>query len=270
MSPEFIDIHAHLQDKQFDTDREELIAKLEEKNIWSIQVGTDNKTSAQAVDLARRHDHLFACIGIHPVDKKDEVFSGDIFQGLVNSGRVVAIGECGLDYYYFKKGEDVNAEKERQKNLFLAQLEFAVAHDLPLMIHCRPLQGSDEDAHRDMLTMLTEKKEEYGDKLRGNIHFFTSTLEIAESYIALGFTLSFPGVITFAREYDEVVRTVPLEMIMSETDSPYAAPLPFRGKRNEPAYVEEVVKKIAEIRGQEPSLVKKTLVENAKRVFRLS
>jgi len=269
MDPEFIDIHAHLQDKQFDADREEVIAELEAQNIWSIQVGTDNKTSGQAVDLAREYDHLFATIGIHPVDKKDETFSEDIFQGLVNSGRVVAIGECGLDYYYFKN-DDNTVEKERQKNLFLAQLKFAVDHNLPLMVHCRPAQGSDEDAHRDMLAILTEKKKEYGDKLRGNIHFFTSTLGIAESYIALGFTISFPGVITFAREYDEVVRNIPLDMIMSETDSPYAPPLPFRGKRNEPVYVEEVVKKIAELRGQELALVKGALMKNAKRIFSLS
>jgi len=268
MDPEFIDIHAHLQDKQFDADRENVIAGLQEKNIWSIQIGTDNKTSGQAVDLAREYDHLFASIGIHPVDKKDEIFSEDIFQGLVNSGRVIAIGECGLDYYYFKN-DDNTVEKERQKKLFALQLEFAVAHDLPLMIHCRPSRGSDEDAHKDMIVILSEKKKEYEDKLRGNIHFFTSTLEIAESYIALGFTISFPGVITFAREYDEVVKSIPLNMIMSETDSPYAAPLPFRGKRNEPAYVEEVVKKIAELRGQELVLVKIALLDNAKRVFRL-
>ncbi|HEC30584.1 MAG TPA: TatD family deoxyribonuclease [Candidatus Yonathbacteria bacterium] len=269
MSPEFIDIHAHLQDRQFDSDREGKIVELKRNNIWSIQIGTDNDTSREAVALSREYENLFASIGIHPVDKKDEIFSSELFEGFLGIGKVVAIGECGLDYFYFKKGELLDTEKERQEKLFTQQLEFAIAHDLPIMIHCRPAQESDEDAHMDMLAILSKKRHEYGDKLRGNIHFFTSTKEIARKYFELGFTLSFSGVITFAQEYDEVVRSVPLEMIMSETDSPYAAPVPFRGKRNEPAYVEEVVRKIAELRNEDLEVVKKTLVGNAKRVFGL-
>ncbi len=131
------------------------------------------------------------------------------------------------------------------------------------MIHCR-------NAHDDMIDILAGKKRAYGDALRGNIHFFTADIEIAKRYLELGFTLSFPGVITFASDYDEAVQYAPLGAIMAETDAPYAAPVPHRGKRNEPVYVKEVVARIAELRDEDLETVKKALVTNAQRVFNIS
>ncbi|MBI2120264.1 MAG: TatD family hydrolase [Parcubacteria group bacterium] len=152
----------------------------------------------------------------------------------------------------------------RQSAVFESQLELAVSLDKPLMIHCR-------NAHADMLDILASKKKEHGEKLRGNIHFFSEGSETAKKYFDLDFTISFTGVITFARDYDETVRYAPLDLILSETDCPYVAPVPYRGKRNEPAYVIEVVKKIAAIRSscrsEDFETVREQLVKNAFRVF---
>jgi len=266
MKPEFFDIHSHVQDISFDPDRIDVIKKMEDEKVWSIVVGTDNVSSQQALSLALFFDHLFASVGIHPRDNPMDQFIESYFRDLLEKDKVVAVGECGLDYYRMK--DITKEEKDRQKNLFEAQLELAVSVNRPLMIHCRPSQGT-EDAHEEMIDMLSSKKRTYGDKLWGDIHFFTSSAEIAKRYFEMGFTVSFPGVITFTNDYDNVVKYAPLDMILSETDSPYAAPVPHRGKRNEPVYVKETVKKIAEIRGEDPEHVKNTLVNNAIRVFRL-
>ena len=131
------------------------------------------------------------------------------------------------------------------------------------MLHCR-------NAHEEILQILESKKKEYGEKLWGNSHFFSAGKDIAKRYLDIGFSISFTGVITFVSAYDEALRFAPLDMIMSETDAPFVAPVPYRGKRNEPIYVEEVVKRIAEVRKEEFEIVKKTLVSNAFRVFRIA
>lgn len=259
--PQFFDAHSHIQDPAFDADREEVIARMHNEGVWSIVVGTDLNFSKQAVALASNHEHLFAAIGIHPTDKFDEPFVRSEFDALAESKKVVAVGECGLDYYRMQN--DSPEERARQRDLFETQLHFAVDHGLPLMIHCR-------DAHEDMIAILRNKKKELGEQLWGNIHFFTAPLDIAKQYLELGFSLSFSGVITFARDYDDVVKYAPLDMILSETDTPYAAPIPHRGKRNEPVFIKETIAKIAELRGEDLETVERALVENAWRIFRLS
>lgn len=268
MIPKFFDIHAHVNDKQFDTDRDEVVSRMEDEGVWSIMVGTDHVSSRDVVEMARsRNQGIYASIGVHPIDDRNEVFDAAVFSELLTSGKVVAIGECGLDYSRLVDVSDVALEKIRQKELFEAQIDFALEHNLPLMIHCRDSDKERADAHRDVLAILREKKDAGAGKLRGNVHFFSQTIHIAEEYFALGFTISFTGVITFAREYDEVIKKAPLVSLMSETDCPYVAPLPYRGKRNEPVLVIEVVKKIAEIRGEDYETVRVQLVENAMRVF---
>lgn len=272
MIPRFFDIHAHVNDQAFDADRAQTLARMGEGGVYAIMVGTDRASSAQVVEMATgEQEGVYASIGIHPIDDPKEVFDADFFGDLVarGVGKVVAVGECGLDYSRLSEDTDIDKEKLRQKNLFEQQIEFAIGQDLPLMIHCRDSDKSLADAHRDVLAILRTKKDEGVGKLRGNVHFFSQTRAIAEEYIALGFTISFTGVITFAREYDEVIRGVPLESLLSETDCPYVAPLPYRGKRNESAYVVEVVKKIAELRGEEYEYVRQKLLENAFRVFRI-
>ena len=146
---------------------------------------------------------------------------------------------------------------------FEAQIDIAVKYNKPLMIHCR-------DAYPEVLKILTDKKEIHGDKLRGNFHFFAGTLEEAQQILDLGFNFSFTGVITFAKQYEDLVKMAPLDRIFSETDCPYVTPAPYRGKRNEPAYVSEVVKKIAEIKEMDTEAVNAQIVKNAVNFFSLN
>ncbi len=259
MEIKYIDIHSHLNFPEYDADREEVIARMKEKGVATITIGTSLETSRSAVALAELHENVFACIGIHPT-QIDEVtgmtahFSRENFEELVKHPKVVALGECGLDYG--REGNIDEKQKETQKILFRQHIDFAVRHNKPIMIHAR-------NAAKDILEILTELKKEHGAKLRGNAHFFTGTKEEAKAYIDLDFSVSFTGVITFARDYDETIRFVPLDCIMSETDAPFVAPEPYRGKRNEPTYVIEVVKKIAEIKGVPEEEVSKEILKNA-------
>lgn len=268
--PQFFDIHAHVNDASFNEDRILVLRRMQERNVFAIMVGTAYKSSQEASMMASFTDGIFASIGVHPIDERGEYFRAPFFEDLVKGPRVVAVGECGLDYSRLNDVPDVTKEKARQRELFEAQVDFAITHKLPLMLHVRDSDKALADTHRDVLAILKEKKEKVGDALWGNVHFFSQTFAIAEEYFALGFTISFTGVITFSNEYDEVVRRAPLDKIMAETDSPYVAPAPYRGKRNEPIFVEEVVKKIAEIRGENFETVRAQLVQNALRVFNIT
>ena len=268
----YIDIHSHIQFPEYDTDRDAVIARMKDGDVATIAVGTDLASSRAAVELASKHDNVYACIGLHPADdasENSERFSGETlaaFEELVKNPKVVAIGECGLDSG--RAGDRPQTERDRQREDFLAQIDFAIQHDKPLMLHCR-------SAHEDVLDILEKKRvellaapqPELASRLRGNSHFFTASNEIAQRYFAIGFTVSFTGVLTFTHDYDEVLKSAPLDMIMSETDSPFVAPVPYRGSRNEPAHVVEVAKAIAKIRGEDEEVVRKALIENAKRMF---
>lgn len=250
--PKYFDIHSHLNFPESWTDFDSVIKRLRETGTHTITVGTDLESSKKAVALAEKYEEIYACIGIHPVDDPSQSFDKLEFEKLINHPKVVAVGECGMDFFHASKEEDYL----RQEKLFLEQLEFAVLHEKPIMIHAR-------NAYDELLEILEPLKKKHGKKLRGNVHFFAGNLDIAERFFALGFSISFTGVITFTHDYDEVVKRAPLEMIMSETDSPYVAPAPHRGKKNEPSYVNEVVKKIAELRGEDVERVRATLVNNA-------
>lgn len=256
--PKYFDIHSHLNFKDFEGDIEAVVQRLRDTETHTIVVGTDYESSAWAVELADKYEEVYACIGVHPVDNPTRVFERGKFADLIKNKKVVAVGECGLDFFHAKKEDDF----DRQNKLFEAQIDFALEHDKPLMIHSR-------SAYQELLEKLEKLKKIHGDKLRGNIHFFAGTLDEAKRFWAIGFTTSFTGVVTFARDYDEVIKNAPIEMLMSETDSPFVAPVPHRGKRNEPIYVSEVVKKIAEIRGDDLENVEKALVLNAKRLFQV-
>lgn len=271
----FFDIHSHVHDKAFDEDREKLLDEMKSYGVGTITVGTDIKESEKAIALAEKYSHVYATVGLHPNDNREEVFDEEKYKLFANHTKVVAIGECGLDYFRLEgilaedvHGHTIASEKERQKKIFTQHIELAVLVNKPLMLHGRPSKNS-MDAYEDMLDILEEAKKRYGNKLRGNAHFFVGTIDIAKRFIDISFTMSFPGVITFTKEYDDVVRYVPLTMIHAETDSPYATPAPFRGKRNSPMYVQEIVAKIAVLREQPLEEVRIQLLENAKRVFAL-
>ncbi len=260
----YIDIHSHLNDPRFDADIDATLLRMREANVASIVVGTDRVMSERAIRLAEAHSDIWATIGVHPTDNHTEVFDEPHYRKLAEHPKVVAIGECGLDYHWpahdgWPHGEA--NEKKRQRELFEKQIAIALELKKPLMIHGRPTKGT-MDAYEDIITIL---KKHPG--IRGNVHFFVGNIAIAKQFCELGFTMSFTGVLTFTHEYDEVVEFLPLESIMSETDAPYVAPTPHRGKRNEPAYVLETVRAIKKLRKEEGELVEHTLRANAHRVF---
>jgi TatD DNase family protein len=262
--PKYFDIHSHLNFADYESDWDDVIARLRETETHTIVVGTDFESSKRAVELASKYDEIYACIGVHPVEDTNRVFNAELFEELVSHPKVAAVGECGLDFFHQDKEKDF----ERQKNLFLEQVHFALKHNKPIMIHARParLPGGG-DAYENLLNILEPLHTEHGAKLKGNVHFFAGSWDVASRFIKIGFSLSFTGVITFASDFDEVIRKAPLESIMAETDAPYVSPVPYRGKRNEPSYVREVVRRIAEIRGADFEEVRQALVNNALRMI---
>ena len=264
----FFDIHSHLQDKAYDADRDEVVARMKEGGTTTIFVGTDRKMSEDAVMLAQMYD-LSATIGQHPTDIPDEIFDYDFYKKLAAHPRVVGIGECGIDYYRITNNELRINEKERQKELFRKQVELAVEVGKPLMIHGRPTVGT-QDAYDDILDVLRTTNYTLPSGILGNVHFFAGNWDTAQKFLKLGFTLSFTGVITFTHDYDDVIKNSPLDMILTETDAPYVSPVPHRGKRNEPLFVQEVVRRMAEIRQDSFEKVAQQTVRNAERVFGVS
>src|SRR3989344_4000665 len=213
-----IDTHSHLNDSQFDTDRDAVIVRMRATGVSTITVGTDLVMSQKAIEIADKYSDeqydMWATVGLHPSDSPTESFDISIFRNLALNQRVVAIGETGLDYFWGKTDED----RTRQKKLFEQHIELAREVKKPLMIHCR-------DAYDDLLEILDSRfkpdKNLLGDSRMGVIHFFTGTWTIAQEFLKRNFALSFPGVITFTHQYDEIVKNVPDNMFTVETDSPY-------------------------------------------------
>lgn len=267
----YIDTHAHIQFANYDDDRTDVIDRMRAEDVGAVVVGTNALMSAEALEATTLWpEALWAIVGMHPTEIAREEFETPHFRSLLQSDKVVGIGECGVDY--FRRDKDSN-EVKAQKRLFEQHVELAVLYDKPLMLHCRPSQGT-MDAYEDVLAIVKHFAREHGERVRGNAHFFVGSTDIARQFLELGFTISFPGVITFTHDYDDVVQFVPRDRILSETDCPFAAPVPYRGKRNEPVYVKEVVKRIAALHGAEDDndileAVRKQLVENARRLFSL-
>jgi TatD DNase family protein len=278
MIPKYIDIHAHVNFIAYDSDREEVIKRAHGAGVWVINVGTQKDTSRAAVELANKYEEgVYAIVGLHPIhtgasyhDTKEfgeggkeftsrgEIFDKEYYRALLKDPKVLGIGECGLDYY---RCDDSSIEK--QKTAFRAQIELADEMRKPIMLHIRNNpEDKTHNAYFDALEMLKDFPNVFGD-----VHFFAGGTEEAKAFIERGFTLSFTGVLTFTHDYDEVVKNTPLDMIMTETDSPYITPVPYRGKRNEPMYVQEVVKRIAEIKDLTEEEVAKAIISNAQRVF---
>ncbi|MDO8579791.1 MAG: TatD family hydrolase [bacterium] len=286
MQPQFIDIHAHTNFTAFDADRRAVVERALEAGVWMINVGTQQDTSRKAVEMTREFSEgVYAIVGLHPIHanasfhdtqeigkdsrgftSRGEVFDKDFYRKLIKEGgkKVVGIGECGLDYYHAPNPE----EHKRQRVAFIAQIEVALEFDLPLMLHIR--SGAGGNAYRDVLDILKSYKEKYSDKLHGNIHFFAGTVKEAKEFLDLGFYLSYTGVVTFAKQYEELVKITPMDRIMSETDCPYVAPVPERGGRNEPFFVTHIANKIAGIKEIDLIECQKQLVDNAFKLFKLT
>ncbi len=270
------DSHCHPQFPQYDKDREEMLARTLKEGVSMICVGTDLEMSQKAIELAEKHDTIWASVGLHPNDFA-ELFEGDkispqktdAFLHLVNNKKVVAVGEIGLDYYRTPDKE----HQKKQKEIFEFFINLAYQNQKPLIIHGRDSQaGSGGHAHGDIIEILNSAKNIlYG----GVAHSFTGSIDEAKKYLDLGFYLGFNGIITFARQYDEVTRYTPLENILIETDAPYLTPLSRRSiseggrTRNEPAYVIEVAKKIAELKNKPLEKVIEQTTRNCKTLFKI-
>jgi TatD DNase family protein len=261
----YFDAHCHIQFTAYDEDRADVLMRMTEAEVGGLVVGVDLITSRLATELVAGRPDFFASVGLHPNDT-DEPYDANAFGVLAQNPNVVAIGECGLDYY---RPDEPEAVKKKQKEIFEQQIELAVKYNKPLIIHSRPSKGT-QDAYHDTIDMLTSKKREYGDKLKGDMHFFVGGIDEARVFVDLDFTMSYTAVITFARDYDEVIRFIPLMHLLTETDSPYVAPAPNRGKRNEPLAVREVVKAMAGIRGEDEESVRQAILKNAARIFSFS
>ncbi len=276
----YIDTHTHINFNDFKEDGDQVIREALSENVWMIVVGTDYRSSKKALNYANKYERgVFAAVGLHPsalidfYDQKTnktikaEEFNNDIYEKLASFDKVVAIGEIGLDYYYLNRREDAEEQKKKQKDVFVKQLILARRLNLPVIIHCR-------QAHDDMLEILSSFRKEYRhlipqQKYWGVIHCFSGDEDLAWKYFNLGLIISFTGIITFSNQWDDLIRRVPLEKIMIETDSPFLAPEPFRGKRNEPILVKYVAQHIANIKNISIEQVAKVTTRNAKEFFNI-
>lgn len=253
----FVDTHAHLDFNSFDNDREVVIQRAIQNQVLAIiTIGTDLKSSKNAVLLAEKYASIYAAVGIHPSDCAEaENHDFEEIRELAKHEKVVAIGEVGLDYYR------MYAEKDKQKDTFARQIKLAREMQLPLIIHNR-------DAHEDVYNMIvSEKATEVG----GVLHSFTGDDKYLENILLTNFHISFTGAITYKNSNSEaLVAKVPLERLLLETDSPFLTPVPLRGKRNEPSLIVHTAKKIAEIREMNIDELAKVTSENAGALFKIN
>jgi TatD DNase family protein len=278
----YIDTHAHVNFKKFSDDADQVILNALNNETGLVIVGADYKTSKRALDLANKYEKgVYAAVGLHPIHLEDiteksedgrevvrvraEEFNYDNYEKLAEFEKTVAIGEIGLDYYHLKLSPDLENSKKKQKEVFVKQLLLARRFDLPAIVHCRV-------AHDDLLSALKKFKEDYKeliplDKPWGVIHCFSGDENLAWEYFKLGFLISFTGIITFSQQWDALLRKMPLDKFMIETDCPFMTPEPFRGRRNEPVLVAYVAEHIAAIRGVGPERIAEASTENAKRFF---
>jgi TatD DNase family protein len=255
-----IDSHAHVAFKHFDSDRNEVIERAKEAGVrgW-IEVGTDIEQSQKAIELARKHENVWATVGVHPTDVEDiSVAEWSKLESLAQEDKVVAIGEVGIDLY---RGGSLKKQIEFLKRI----IKLANNSNLPMIWHVR--SSEEVDAHEEVLMLLASYKE--GERPKGVMHSYSGTWEQAEKYLELGMYISFTGVVTFknAGITAEVARRAPLDRILIETDCPFLAPEPYRGKRNELAYVKLVAEKIAELKKISVEEVMKVTLRNTKKLF---
>lgn len=249
------DSHCHLENGRFEADLPEVMARMKDAGVnRCILAGSDMETSEQIVALTKEHAHVYGVVGIHPHDAK--TWTDDCAQRIADwtkEERIVGVGEIGLDYYYDHSPRDV------QKEVFVKQLLLARQLDMPAVFHVR-------DAHGDVLDLLRANRSQLP---AGVVHCYSGSVESAREYLDMGFYISFAGPITFknANKLLDVAEYVPQDRILVETDSPYLAPVPMRGRRNEPTFVQYVAQTVAELRGISAEEMAQAAFENACRLF---
>lgn len=299
----FFDIHSHINFNAFKDDGDEVLKKTLGAGVWTILVGSQYDTSKRAVEYALKYkDGVYAAVGLHPfhlieqdIDMNEEGLIKNLnflrgrekmlkdknpnsaggqkiksraeefnfkkyFALAASSEKVVAIGECGLDYNIKNQNSKLELKKIKKLQIktFEQQIELALKANKPLIVHCRHV-------YKDILDILSSYRN--SKNLRGNIHCFLGNWDEAKKYFDLNFSVSFTGIITFTNAYDEVIKKSPLARIMIETDAPYLAPVPYRGKRNEPVYVKEIARRIAEIKNTGLEIIAEATTKNALKMF---
>ncbi len=284
--PRFIDTHAHVHFNAFKTDADEVVKRTLAKGVIINLVGTQRDTSKNGVAMAEKYEGVYVSVGLHPVhlhsqhldeeessfQTREEDFDYEYYKALAKHPKTIAIGECGLDLYRIPEGLDKGVVLAKQREVFIEHFRLAQDCSLPLAIHVR-------DAYQEMLTTLRQEMPKYNlSQVRGVIHCYISNWANAQEFLQLGLYLGFTGIITFPpRKSDpqaqadllEAVKNCPLERMVLETDSPYLAPLAYRGQRAEPWMVEEVTKKIAHIKNISFQEVKEMTTKNAKLLFKI-
>lgn len=279
-----IDTHCHIQFKAFYDDVDDVISRCKEKNMVLNLVGTQADTSKRAVEWAEQYNWMYASVGLHPIQEykthvkeeadnfvaRGEQFDYKYYKALAVHEKVIAIGETGLDRFHIPKNIDPEVVMNKQKETYLQHIRLSEEVGKPLVVHVR-------DAHEDMMQVISKYKFLISNTPRGVIHCFTGNWEQAQFYLEHDFYLGFTGVVTYPPKktdpkpqewLNEVIENVPLDRIVVETDSPYLAPHIIRGQRNEPWRVQEVVKKIAEVRDIPYETIEKHIEENTRRLFR--
>ncbi len=285
MNFELIDSHCHVHFEAYKKDMDEVIKRSLENGVAMITIGTQSTTSENAIKVAEKYDGLWATIGLHPnhlhvqefydqdelppekqgtekIKTRAEKFDADFYRNLANHPKVVGIGEFGLDYYRLPPGVDREQMIADQKATCLEQLKFASTVEKPVIIHSR-------DAFDDQIELIRREIEHGGLKCRGVIHSFTGSAREAAAYGELGFYIGLNGILTFSKDLQKEVASIPIEQILLETDAPYLSPPPHRGERNEPWYVKFVAEKLAEVKGLSLEEINKTTTENTCRLFGL-
>jgi len=251
-----IDTHAHLNFKDFDKDRDEIINRCLSNDIYIINIGADLETSKKAIEIAEKHNKgVYASVALHPHNVGREDYDMMIYHNMAKHPKVVAIGECGLDYEFCENDLEM---QEKQQEVFIQHLKLAKEINKPVIIHCRRL-------FPEILKILQATNY----KLQAVLHCYMGRWSYAEEYLKMGFYLSFTGLITYARDYDKVIKNCPLERILIETDAPELTPVPHRGEKNVPDYVKYVAERIAEIKEISFEKVAEQTTKNAKELFEL-
>ncbi len=281
----YIDTHTHINLRAFHDDAVEAIERALAAGVSLVNVGTQIDTSKQAVKLLEQfEDKVYAAVGLHPVHTfghnyedehevkfktREEGFDYASYRELADNPRVVGIGECGLDYYRLPEDRDHEEIKKLQKIAFEQQIDLARELNKALCVHCRPSEGT-VDAYEDILEMLRPVKEQQPE-FRFEIHCYTGDLATAQKFVGLGAYIGINGIITFDKtgRSEEVVKGIPLDNIILETDAPYLTPVPHRGKRNEPSYLPFVAEKIAEWKNEKVETVAEVTSNNARKLFNI-
>ncbi|MFA6533635.1 MAG: TatD family hydrolase [Patescibacteria group bacterium] len=288
------DSHCHINFNAYKDDAEEVIRRSLSKGIWLINIGSQLSTSARSIKIAEKYpEGVYAVVGLHPIHLTGDITESATFNGeeykfvtkqekfdynkykelALSSEKVVGIGEVGLDYYYFGENKLPAEEiKKVQRETLAGFIKLAGELDLPLVLHCRGNKGEPYGAYDDLLGILESRIKNQESRIRGVIHCFGGNMEQAKKFVALGFFVGFTGIVTFKKavELQAIVKELPLDRILVETDAPFLAPEPHRGTRNEPAFVEFVAEKVAELKGLSLAEVAAETFKNTKELFRLA